>query len=652
MDIEGLERLLRAIESGAVAVVTRELTQPSPLALEALSARPYAYLDDAPLEERRTQAVMARRWMSPQDAADLGRLDPEAIARVRNEAWPDAENADELHDALVWLGFMTDAETSAQPRWRDWLNELAATGRVGRIARDGSTLWISAERSNQFRALWPHMRTEPEVSVPFSRDAREWSRDDALIEIIRGRLEGLGPVTTTTLASPLGLKPGGVAVALASLEAEGFAMRGRFSAGATEDEWCERRLLSRIHHYTIRRLRAEIEPVAARDFLRFLFAWQHVDPKTRMAGLKALDAVLAQLEGFEAPAAAWESEILPARLADYDPDWLDERCLAGYLTWMRLRPRGGAGDKKASPLRTTPIAILPRQGSAMWTSLSSEANDVRPSARAEMVAEQIRRDGASFFHDLLGDTGLLRSQLEEAIAELVALGILTSDSFGGLRALLTPSRERRSHPRRRRRSAVSSVEDAGRWSLVRRNAKPSDDVVEHVARALLRRYGVVFWRLIEREASRLPPWRELLRVYRRLESRGEIRGGRFVAGFSGEQFAVPDAIGLLRENRRRGNNETWIAVSGSDPLNLAGILTPGPKIAALTGNRVLYRDGVPMASLVAGDVTFFEEFEPATQWQIRQALLRGAEHAPSLLAPTICAAFDRESARTTTKKAS
>jgi ATP-dependent Lhr-like helicase len=268
-----------------------------------------------------------------------------------------------------------------------------------------------------------------------------------------------------------------------------------------------------------------------------------------------------------------------------------------------------------------------------------------------MVAEQIRRDGASFFHDLLGDTGLLRSQLEEAIAELVALGILTSDSFGGLRALLTPSRERRSHPRRRRRSAVSSVEDAGRWSLVRRNAKPSDDVVEHVARALLRRYGVVFWRLIEREASRLPPWRELLRVYRRLESRGEIRGGRFVAGFSGEQFAVPDAIGLLRENRRRGNNETWIAVSGSDPLNLAGILTPGPKIAALTGNRVLYRDGVPMASLVAGDVTFFEEFEPATQWQIRQALLRGAEHAPSL-APTICAAFDRESARTTTKKAS
>jgi ATP-dependent Lhr-like helicase len=221
-----------------------------------------------------------------------------------------------------------------------------------------------------------------------------------------------------------------------------------------------------------------------------------------------------------------------------------------------------------------------------------------------------------------------------------------------LRALLTPSRERRSHPRRRRRSAISTVEDAGRWSLVRRNVKrPNSEEVEHVARALLRRYGVVFWRLIEREASRLPPWRELLRVYRRLESRGEIRGGRFVAGFSGEQFALPDAIGLLRENRRHGKIETWIAVSGSDPLNLAGILTPGPKIAALAGNRVLYRDGVPMAALVAGDVTFFEEFEPATQWQIRQALLRGAEHAPSL-APTIGAAFDQEAAPTTTEEAS
>jgi ATP-dependent Lhr-like helicase len=336
----------------------------------------------------------------------------------------------ELHDTLVWLGFMTEAEIARQPRWHDWLKKLAAAGRVGRIARAESALWVSAERA-ELRALWPDVRIEPKVGLPFVREAREWARDDALIEIVRGRLEGLGPVTMATLASSLGLNACEIEAPLASIEAQGFAMRGLFTAGADENEWCERRLLSPIHHYTIKRLRAEIEPVSARDFLRFLFAWQHVDPKTRMAGRSALDAVLAQLEGFEAPAAAWENEILTARLADYDPDWLDKRCLAGYLTWMRLRPRGGAGQRKASPVRTTPIAILPRKASAIWASLSTETNGLRPTPRAEIIADQIWQHGASFFHDLLSEAGMLRSQLEEAIAELVGLGILTSDSFGG-----------------------------------------------------------------------------------------------------------------------------------------------------------------------------------------------------------------------------
>ncbi|HZC98559.1 MAG TPA: ATP-dependent DNA helicase, partial [Bradyrhizobium sp.] len=416
---------------------------------------------------------------------------------------------------------------------------------------------------------------------------------------------------------------------LAKLEVEGFAMRGCFTANANSEEWCERRLLSRIHHYTIRRLRAEIEPVAARDFLKFLFIWQRVAPKARMTGAKALEVILAQLEGFEAPAAAWEAEILPARLSDYERAWLDERCLAGHLTWLRLRPRGAASDKRASPLRTTPIALLPRRHSGVWTSLSPQTDGVRQSARAQMVADWIRENGASFFDDILEGSGLLRSQLEEAIAELVALGLVTADSFGGLRALLVPSSERR--PSRRRRSvAAFDVQDAGRWSLVRRNAAANSDAVEHVARTLLRRYGVVFWRLIEREAAWLPPWRELLRVYRRLESRGEIRGGRFVAGFTGEQFALPDAIGALRETRRQGDKDVLVAVSASDPLNLAGILTPGPRIAALTGNRVLYRDGVPVAALTAGEVSFFGEFDPATEWQARRALLRSALRAPSL----------------------
>jgi ATP-dependent helicase Lhr and Lhr-like helicase len=643
MDVEGLERLLEAIESGSVRTVARDLTQPSALALEVLSARPYAFLDDAPLEERRTQAVMARRWISPQDASDLGRLDPEAIARVRGEAWPDAENADELHDALVWLGFLTGAEAKAEPRWCGWLKDLVAMKRAGRLEMGGITLWISAERAAQFRSLWPLAKIEPEIGVSSPQVTRAWSADDALVEIIRGRLEGSGPIATATLASSLGMTTNEVAMPLARLEAEGFAMRGRFTADAIDDEWCERRLLSRIHHYTIKRLRAEIEPVAARDFLRFLFNWQRAAPKARMAGPKALDMILAQLEGFEAPAAAWETEILPARLADYDRAWLDERCLAGHFTWMRLRPRSRtAGDRRASPLRTTPIAILPRRHCGLWTSLSSGTDGTRPGPRAQMVADLIRQNGASFFHDLLEGSGLLRSQLEEAVAELVALGLVTSDSFGGLRALLVPSGERRTSFRRRSRTALFGVEDAGRWSLVRRTATGSDgDAVEHVARTLLRRYGVVFWRLIEREAAWLPPWRELSRVFRKLESRGEIRGGRFVAGFSGEQFALPDAIGMLREIRRQPDADTWLAVSGPDPLNLAGILTPGPKVASLAGNRVLYRDGVPTASLSAGEVNFFSELDPATEWQARQVLLRAPVRSPPLAPETAVTADEK-----------
>lgn len=627
MDIEGLERLLQAIESGAIKTVARDLTEPSPLALEVLSARPYAYLDDAPLEERRTQAVMARRWMPPQDALDLGSLDADAIARVRSEAWPDARNADELHDALVWLGFLTEGEMAAGQGWQEWLTELAASKRTGRIETPAGPVWISAERAAQFQAVFPKAKINPKIGIS-GKDA--CSADEALVEIIRGRLEGLGPATTNALAQPLGLSAEAIATPLAALEAEGFAMRGRFTPAAREEEWCERRLLSRIHHYTIKRLRAEIEPVAARDFLRFLFSWQHVAPDTRMAGAKALDSVLAQLEGFEASAPAWEEEILPARVADYDPDWLDEKCLAGHLTWLRLRPRIAAGKGKASPVRTTPMAILPRRHGGAWTSLTPQVEGVA-SPHAQLVLDHIRQNGASFFPDLLEGCGLLRAQVEEALAELVALGLVTSDGFVGLRALLVPSSLRRTQVRRRRRTVAFGLEDAGRWSLIRRGHARKEDAVEQVARALLRRYGVVFWRLIERESPGLPPWRELLRVYRMLESRGEIRGGRFVAGFSGEQFALPEAIGALRETRRRPDAGSWVTVSGADPLNLTGILTPGPKIPALTGNRILYRDGIPIAAMVAGQTTFFVELDPATEWQAENIMLRGPDIAPSLM---------------------
>src|SRR5690606_2235693 len=617
----------------AIRVVARDLTEPSPLALEVLSARPYAYLDDAPLEERRTQAVMSRRWLSPEDAADLGRLDPDAIARVRSEAWPEPANADELHDALVWLGFLSEEEVRSREGWSEWLASLVRDRRAARLHGPDATLWIAAERVAQFRALWPQARLEPAIAAPAAADERNWSSDDALIEILRGRLEGLGPVTESALAAPLGLEPREIAGALVALQTEGFAMRGRFTPGAAADEWCERRLLARIHHYTVKRLRAEIEPVAARDFLRFLLRWQRVEADARMQGPDALEVIVAQLEGFEAAAGAWETEILPARITGYEPSWLDDQCLAGRIVWARLSPRSGranGGERNVTPVRTTPITLLARRHARHWAALAGTPDAARPSQRAQAVLACLREQGASFFDELVEGSGLLRSQVEDALAELVALGLVSSDSFAGLRALLVPSDRRKPGPggRRRRRSIAFGMEDAGRWALAQRarpgQAGASPEAVEHVARRLLLRYGVVFWRLLGREADWLPPWRDLLRVYRRLEARGEIRGGRFVAGFSGEQFALPDAVGMLREVRRKPADDAWISVSGADPLNLVGILTPGPRLSALTGNRVLYRNGLPVALLAGGAVQFLEELDATSEWQARKALLRGA----------------------------
>ena len=632
MDIAGLERLLRRLEAGEICMIARDLTEPSPLALEVLSARPYAFLDGAPLEERRTQAVMARRWIAPESAAELGRLDDEAIARVRLEAWPDPANAEELHDALLWLGGLAEEEAEVVPEWGGWLVHLAREGRVARLEASGAVLWVAAERLSQFLAVWPEARCTPRLAPTADR---AWSSEEALAEILRGRLEGLGPVTPSRLAGPLGLDAAAIASGLAALEVEGFAMRGRFTPGGNEEEWCDRRLLARIHHYTMRRLRAEIEPVAARDFLRFLFAWQRMTKETRLEGPDSLGPVVGLLEGFEAPAGAWETEILPARIAAYEPAWLDDQCLAGRVAWARLSP-APAGSR--GPVRTTPIALIARRHRALWTRLAGAPEAAQPSPKAERLLEALRAQGASFFDELVEATGLFRPQLEEALGELVALGLVSSDSFGGLRALLVPEDRRRpfAGAPRRRRAMAFGMEGAGRWALARRGAADAADpeakaeAVEHVARTLLGRYGVVFWRLLSREAEWLPPWRDLLRVYRRLEARGEIRGGRFVAGFSGEQYALPEAIGLLRETRRRPADGEWISVSGADPLNLAGILTPGPRLTALTGNRLLFRDGLPIASLAGGEVNHLAALDPATQWEARKRLLRTA--APSLLA--------------------
>src|SRR5438270_811382 len=639
MDAGGFERLLRALESGGIQVLARDLTEPSPLALEVLSARPYAYLDDAPLEERRTQAVMSRRWLDPQSAADLGKLDAEAIRRVREEAWPDATDADELHDALLWLTYLTDAEVARGVGWTDLIAQLAAQRRVTHIVGAGAGVWVTAERLPLFAALFPAARPEPAVSTPAGR-AQTVSSEAALVEAVRGRLEGLGPTTAAALAAELAMPTSRIETALAALRAEGFAMRGAFTdTPPPEGEWCERRLLARIHGYTVKRLRAEIEPIEARDFVRFLLDWQRVTPALRMEGPDAVGAVLAQLEGFEASASAWETEILPARIGEYEPAWLDEQCLAGRFVWTRLAARRAEPGRGAAPVRSTPIVLLARRNLRLWSSLAGTVEVQNLSPPAQRVAEYLSSHGASFFDEIAPGSSLLPSQAEEALGELVALGLVNSDSFAGLRALLVPADRRRplGGGRRRRRIALFGMDAAGRWSRIARPDAPAradhgggEELVEHLVRTLLRRWGVVFWRLLAREAEWLPPWRDLLMCCRRLEARGEIRGGRFVAGFSGEQYAAPEAIALLREARRKPREGHYASLSGADPLNLVGILTPGARLPSLSGNRLLYRDGVPIALLAAGEVSFLEELAPQQQWDVRTVLLR--RQAPAVLA--------------------
>ncbi|HET7202657.1 MAG TPA: DEAD/DEAH box helicase [Steroidobacteraceae bacterium] len=651
MDVAGFESLLRGLEAGTVRVVARDLTEPSPLAQEVLSARPYAYLDDAPLEERRTQAVMSRRWLDPEDAADLGRLDPAAIARVREEAWPEPTSPDEMHDALMWLGFLTDDEVAAGPGWEDCIRALVADGRVvasvdAARGPGAGVRWIAVERVPLWRALHPDSLAGIAVPAPYDRT---WHAEDAGREFVRGRLQALGPTTAPALATSMQVLLDTVDTALAALESEGFVLRGQFEA-ATDDtravtQWCERRLLARIHRYTVKRLRAEIEPVQARDFVRFLFEWQGVASAARRQGPDAVPAVLNQLAGFDVPAGAWETEVLPGRIADYEPGWLDEHCLAGRYLWTRLAPRAVAAERTAAPVRATPIVLLPRRDARLWSSLVAPADTAGATANARAVAEFIHCHGAAFFDEIVEGAHLLPTQVEGALSELVALGLVVSDSFVGLRVLLLPvDRRRRTGGARRSRGRVAlfGMEDAGRWSLVHRGvrrpaeeatSRPGAEVaVEHVARVLLQRWGVVFWKLYQREADWLPPWRELLMVYRRLEARGEIRGGRFVAGFAGEQYALPAAIGALRESRRRSAEQEWISISAADPLNVVGLLTPGARVPALTGNRVLYHDGVPVAALSGGEVCYYEEYDEATQWVVRNRLLRrpGARAGTSL----------------------
>ncbi|WP_244186754.1 DEAD/DEAH box helicase [Paraburkholderia steynii] len=643
MDTDAWLALLRRIESGKIALVSRDLPTPSPLAAEILTAKPYAFLDDAPIEERRTQAVLNRRYTSgPASADDLGALDADAIASVGEEAWPQARNTDEMHEALTGLACITEAEAQRNEGWPAWLAELAKTGHAARMQiAQHDALWLPAERLTCLRAIYPQAEVEPALRAPKGFD-EAWTEDDALVDVVRARLTGFGPLPLASIARALALPASTVAQALTRLEAEGYVMRGRFTPGTTDEEWCERHLLARIHRYTVRRLRREIEPVERHDFMRFLFAWQRLTPDTRGEGRDALAAVLDQLEGFQAAASAWEEDILPARLKDYSITSLDELCRSGKIVWTRLtdRARGASG-----PVRSTPIVLLPRRALPVWTALLDTSKQPELSPKAQLVFDTLTQHGAMFFDELSGDVRLLRVELENALGELVAAGVVNSDSFAGLRALLKPVAKRNASyfPSRRPRGAgalIGGMDDAGRWALLRRRpaaavseepapspsrrSSPSfaPEVIEHVAMALLRRYGVVFWRLLEREAEWLPPWRDLLRVYQRLEARGQVRGGRFVNGLAGEQFALPEAIPLLREVRRHANDGGFVCVAGTDPLNLVGTLLPGDKVPAVAGNRVLYRDGVAVASLVAGEFNLPDDADGETKQLMRMRLAR------------------------------
>ncbi|MCL6699891.1 DEAD/DEAH box helicase [Pseudomonas sp. T1.Ur] len=630
MDSEGWLALLRRMEAGEIRLVSRDLPAPSPLAAEILSARPYTFLDDAPLEERRTQAVINRRWSDPQSTDDLGALDAEAIQAVREEAWPTPTHVDEIHEALMSLACIADSEASAEPSWLDGLQTLAERGRASHIRlSDERGLWVPLERLTCLQAIYPQAKWQPPLT-PLPGFDEPWDSDGAVVEVLRARLSAFGPQPLTAIAYPLGLSPAQATQALAQLEQQGYVLRGRFTPGTGQEEWCERHLLARIHRYTVKRLRREIEPVMLQDFMRFLFDWQHLSASSQGRGSAVLPAIISQFEGYPAAASAWDSDLLPARIKDYSPSWLDELCRGGKFVWTRLSARQ---KLSASALRSTPIVLLPRAKVALWSSLAEQAPISELSLKTQKVHQALSEHGALFFDELLHEAHLLRSELEIALQELVGAGLVNADSFAGLRALITPASKRQARSSRRGRGAfVGGMDDAGRWALLRRSSPAPEpgnrpaptppETLEHIAMTLLRRYGVVFWRLLEREADWLPSWRELLRTFHRLEARGEIRGGRFVSGLAGEQFALPEAIPLLREARRRPTDGSLVAVCGVDPLNLAGTLLPGTKVPALASNRLVYRDGLPVAALVAGKQQLWVELDAQGMAEVRNKLIQ------------------------------
>jgi ATP-dependent Lhr-like helicase len=612
LDMPGLLEILAMIESGEIETVAIDTPAPSQMAHEILNANPYAFLDDAPLEERRARAVSLRRMDVDRE---LGVLDPEAIQEVCKQAWPDVRDADELHDLLLGIYILPVEE---REEWHPWADQLIAAGRatvslwtVGEN-QGPRRAYVAAERWDVVRSVIQQARAEPPVALPLGFHSETLSEEEALRRIVGGWLDVSGPTTASALSTKLGLPANKIEAALIGLEASGAVLRGEFSnKGRAELEWCERGLLARIHRLTLGRMRKEIEPVSPADFMRFLFAWQHVTPDTRMRGRDGVLEVIRQLQGLELPAPAWEQHVLPARIKDYDPSDLEHLCLGGVVAWGRLRLNAElpeATDENANPkrrrrilapTRTAPIAFLLREELEFFLE-----GDVPPWEEAENLSHMARevgryleQRGASFLADVARGTGLLKVKAEEALWQLVAHGFATGDGIAGLRVLLMPEPKRAGRRRGFRvisgGRAVERLMPVGRWSLWRDKANlslPNEKVTAHRAWQQLRRYGVIFRDLLARESC-APSWRSLLAIYRRLEARGEIRGGRFVNGFVGEQFALPEAVERLRAVRRRPDTEEPVIIASGDPLNLVGILTPGPRISPYSNQVMAFRNG-------------------------------------------------------------
>ncbi len=636
MDIDGLEKLISQIERKELTLIAKDLREPSVFAQEIINARPYAFLDDTEFAEWRVNAVRNRSWLDPGEAKDLSKLDPQAIQTVKEEAWPQSQNADELHDTLMIHGFITEEEGRLN-KWENFFEDLIRQGRAARLhIAENHILWITAEHTLLFELIYENKEIVPAVHLPKSIQQKTNSAEDALREIIRGRLEALGPVTIQELAIASGLPEDKIQFALLTLETEGFVFRGHFTSptpGVGEVEWCERRLLQRIHKYTIESLRQSIQPVSVQDFMRFLFRFHKMHDDNEQTGPEILKNVLEQLEGYEAPAAAWETDLIPGRMAGYDPSWLDVLCMSGKIVWGRfnLPKRILENGKKTGPVKSTPISLVPRSHVNLWRQLADQNGEERELiSGAQKILEHLKMNGASFFDDIAVQTKLLKTQVEEGIAELVANGLVVSDSYSGLRALLTPQHNKPSSYRlpndRRRGRALFGIDHAGRWSLMPRLPESEKEelayeLLEELVFVYLRRWGVLFRSIMEKE-SFAPPWRVLVRVLRRMELRGELRGGRFVAQVSGEQFALPETVDYLRDIRQKTKTQELISISAVDPLNLLGIILPGKRVANLTSNRIVFQDGVALAVLEGKEVKFLKELPPAEQWPVEKALIR------------------------------